>query len=60
LVTIFPDNVSRTISLIMSRNPIPDEPEVAVLPEVKPESLPILAPILDPITVGNNGQFSVK
>lgn len=32
LVTIFSDNVSRTISSIMSRNPIPDDPAMLAIP----------------------------
>uniref|UniRef100_UPI00286AEFBC cyanophycin synthetase n=1 Tax=Chamaesiphon sp. OTE_20_metabat_361 TaxID=2964689 RepID=UPI00286AEFBC len=60
LVTIFPDNVSRAIALIMSRNPISDTPAVAVSVESKPETPPVSAPIADPAIVNSNGQFSVK
>jgi len=60
LVTIFPDNVSRAIALIMSRNPIPDASEVAVSVEPQPENPPVSEVIADPVTVNNNGQFSVK
>jgi cyanophycin synthetase len=45
LVVIFPDNVSRAIALIMSRNPIPDDPAVVFSSESKPDNLPIWAPI---------------
>ena len=60
LVTIFPDNVSRAIALIMSRNPIADAPAVAVSVESKPESTPVAEVVADPTLVNNNGQFSVK
>ncbi len=53
LVTIFPDNVSRAIALIMSRNPLPDTPAVAAaVPELKQDNLPIL----DTVTAGSNGK----
>jgi cyanophycin synthetase len=52
LVTIFPDNVSRAIAMIMSRNPIPDAPEVSVVPELKPDN----APIWDTMTASINGK----
>ncbi|WP_373546948.1 cyanophycin synthetase [Chamaesiphon sp.] len=54
LVTIFPDDVSRAIALIMSRNPVPDEPEVMSLAELKPDS----SPIYDPMVAGSNGKYS--
>ena len=54
LVAIFPDDVSRAIALIMSRNPIPDEPEVVSPVELKPDNLPIC----DPIVAGSNGKYS--
>jgi cyanophycin synthetase len=47
LVAIFPDQVSRAISLIMSRNPISDDLDV----KLKSDNLPIL----DTVPVGNNG-----
>lgn len=51
LVAIFPDNVSRAIALIMSRQPILDDTEVVKSLELKPAHLPTL----DPVSVGNNG-----
>ena len=54
LVTIFPDDVSRAIALIMSRNPVPDDPEVMSPVELKPDNLPIC----DPIVAGSNGKYS--
>ena len=54
LVAIFPDDVSRAIALIMSRNPIPDEPEVVSPMELKPDN----SPIWDPIVAGSNGKYS--
>lgn len=59
LVTIFPDNVSRAISLIMSRNPISDTPAAAVLAELKPEK-PTLDSIMEAVTANNNGSYSIK
>jgi cyanophycin synthetase len=56
LVTIFPDNVSRAIALIMARNPI-TEVQAAELSSV---STPDISQILDAVTVGNNGQLSIK
>ena len=54
LVTIFPDDVSRAIALIMSRNPVPDDPEVMSPVELKPDNLPIC----DPIVAGSNCKYS--
>jgi cyanophycin synthetase len=56
LVVIFPDNVSRAIALIMSRNPISDTTEVALSPEIKQDDLPMF----DPIAAGNNVRLSIK
>lgn len=57
LVAMFPDNVSRAIALIMSRNPISDAPAAAVIPvALKPDNLPKL----DPVSAGNNGINSIK
>jgi cyanophycin synthetase len=56
LVTIFPDNVSQAIALIMSRNPIPEDPAAAIPVELNPES----SPIVDAIAISNNGKYSVK
>ena len=55
LVTIFPDNVSRAISLIMARNPIPDRLEATLTPEVAAE-----VPVLNAVASGNNGQHSIS
>jgi cyanophycin synthetase len=60
LVTIFPDNVTRAIALIMSRNPISDAPAVAVPVASPPETSPVSEAIADHAIVNNNGQFSVK
>jgi len=54
LVTIFADNITRAIALIMSRNPIPDEPEVTFPAELKQDN----SPIWDTITAGSNGKYS--
>jgi cyanophycin synthetase len=51
LVAIFPDNVSRAIALIMSRNPIPENSEATFSLELKP---PENSSILDTVPVGNN------
>jgi cyanophycin synthetase len=56
LVAMFPDNVSRAISLIMSRNPIADPPEASISVELKPDNLSKL----DPVSVSNNGTHSIK
>ena len=56
LVAMFPDNVSRAIELIMARNPISDPPDTGISVELKPDNLPRL----DPISVGNNGTYSIK
>jgi cyanophycin synthetase len=58
LVTIFPDNVSRAIDLIVARNPIPNDPKITLLPT--PTSEPEHLPILDAITANHNGKFSIK
>jgi cyanophycin synthetase len=55
LVAIFPDNVSRAIALIMSRNPILDPPEAAISVELKSD-----LPRLDAVSVSNNGIHSIK
>ena len=60
LVTIFPDNVTRAIALIMARNPISDAPAVSVSVESKPETPPVSELTADPAPASNNGQFSVK
>jgi cyanophycin synthetase len=52
LVTIFVDSVSRAIALIMSRNPIMDDPEVPVATELKPDN----APMWDTVTPSSNGK----
>ncbi len=54
LVTIFADNITRAIALIMSRNPIPDEPEVTFPAELKQDN----SPIWDTIAAGSNGKYS--
>jgi cyanophycin synthetase len=56
LVVIFPESVSRAISLIMSRNPILDTAEAVVSSEPKSKNWPIFAPI----AAGNNGRHSVQ
>ncbi|MGA7936186.1 MAG: cyanophycin synthetase [Kovacikia sp.] len=56
LVVIFPENVSRAIALIMSRNPIPDVVEAAVSSESKQDNLSMF----DPMTAGSNGKHSLK
>jgi cyanophycin synthetase len=56
LVTIFPDNVSRAIALIMARNPISDRPEVTKVNAPQPE----LSPVLDAVAVNNNGTVSIS
>jgi cyanophycin synthetase len=53
LVVIFPDNVSRAISLIMSRNPLPDVAEAAFSLESNQDNLLTS----DVITVNNNGRL---
>jgi cyanophycin synthetase len=50
LVTIFPDNVSRAIALIMARNPIPDRLEATLTPEATTE-----VPVLNAFAASNNG-----
>jgi cyanophycin synthetase len=51
LVTIFPDNVSRAIALIMARNPIPDRIETTLLtPDVTAE-----VSVLNAVAASNNG-----
>lgn len=52
LVVIFPDNVSRTISMIMSRNPIPDSSTVAVEAKLEPDEISVL----NPVAAGLNDQ----
>ncbi len=56
LVVIFPDNVSRAIALIMSRNPISDTTEVALSSDSKQDDLPIF----DPVAAGNSVRLSIK
>ncbi|WP_310488651.1 cyanophycin synthetase [Chamaesiphon sp. VAR_69_metabat_338] len=50
LVTIFPDNVSRAIALIMARNPIPDRLDATFTPEATTE-----VPVLNAYAASNNG-----
>ncbi len=57
LVVIFPDNVSRAISLIMSRNPIPVE-MMSVSPESPPDKIPLLEKVLEKTTISSNGTHS--
>jgi cyanophycin synthetase len=57
LVAMFPDNVSRAIELIMSRNPIPDNSDLTFSMELKP---PEHSSSLNPIPVSNNGSHSIK
>ena len=54
LVTIFADNITRAIALIMSRNPIPDEPEVTFPAELNQDN----SPIWDTISASSNGKYS--
>ena len=54
LVTIFADNITRAIALIMSRNPIPDEPEVTSPAELNQDN----SPIWDTISASSNGKYS--
>jgi cyanophycin synthetase len=54
LVVIFPESVSRAISLIMSRNPILDE-EAVSFSEVKVKTWPKFVPA----TVGRNGKSTI-
>ncbi|WP_373541219.1 cyanophycin synthetase [Chamaesiphon sp.] len=60
LVTIFPDNVSRAIALIMARNPIIEDPTAVVLVEVPPTVAPTMEPLVEAIAINNNGKLSVK
>jgi cyanophycin synthetase len=50
LVTIFPDNVSRAIALIMARNPILDRLDAAISSEAT-----AAAPVLNTFAASNNG-----
>jgi cyanophycin synthetase len=59
LVVIFPDNVSRAISLIMSRNPILDDLEMTASIESSSNDLPMFDQPL-PTTIANNGNYSVR
>jgi cyanophycin synthetase len=52
LVTIFVDSVSRAIDIVMSRNPIIDNPEVPVTTELQPDN----SPMWEPVTPANNGK----
>ena len=56
LIVIFPENVSRAIALIMSRNPIPDLMEAAFSSESKQDNLSMY----ETISAGNNGKYSIK
>jgi cyanophycin synthetase len=56
LVTIFPDNVTRAIELIMARNPIIDNPEAMFPTEIKQDNVPIF----DTMSAGSNGRHSIK
>ena len=60
LVTIFPDNVSRAIALIMARNPIQEDPDAVALVEVQPATVPAMEPMADEQSVNLNGRFSIK
>jgi cyanophycin synthetase len=55
LVVIFPESVSRAISLIMARNPILDEEETISALEVKPKNWPKFVPV----TAASNGKPSI-
>jgi cyanophycin synthetase len=57
LVVIFPDNVSRAISLIMSRNPIPTD-MMSVSPEIPQDKIPLLEKALETTTISSNGNHS--
>jgi cyanophycin synthetase len=50
LVTIFPDNVSRAIALIMARNPILDRLDATIASAATAE-----APVLNAVALSNNG-----
>ena len=54
LVTIFPDNVSRAIELIMARHPIPDRLEASLTTELKPDS------VWNAVAAGNSSQHIIK
>jgi hypothetical protein len=54
-VVIFPESVSRAISLIMARNPILDEEETISALEVKPKNWPKFVPV----TAASNGKPSI-
>ncbi|WP_404784268.1 cyanophycin synthetase [Altericista sp. CCNU0014] len=54
LVVIFPDSVSRAISLIMARNPILDDTEAALSPDLKSENWPLFA-----TTTSSNGRQNI-
>jgi cyanophycin synthetase len=57
LVTIFPDNVSRTISSIMARNPIPERLEsTAKGTEVQPD----VPSVCNSVAASSNGQHSIS
>ena len=60
LVTIFPDNVSRAIALIMARNPIQEDPNAVVIVEVPPVATPVPEATIDAHIVNNNAHFSIK
>jgi cyanophycin synthetase len=57
LVAMFPDNVSRAIELIMSRNPILDDSDLTLSLELKQ---PQKTSILDALPANNNGGKSIK
>jgi cyanophycin synthetase len=52
LVTIFVDSVSRAIEIVMSRNPIIDNPEIPVATALKSEN----SPMWDTVSPSNNGK----
>ena len=56
LVTIFPDNVTRAIELIMARNPILEHPEAMFPAEMTQENLPTW----EAISASSNGKHSLK
>jgi cyanophycin synthetase len=57
LVVIFPDNVSRAISMIMARNPIPTD-LMSVSPESPQDKIPLLEKALETTAVSSNGTHS--
>jgi cyanophycin synthetase len=55
LVAIFADNVTQSISLIMSRNPIPDDPQPTVSAELNLDNLAIP----EPLTASNHNNGAI-